>query len=586
MRIPIYILTGFLGSGKTTLLNRCLADVRFADSAILVNEFGEIALDHLLVKSVDEEVLVLSTGCVCCSVRDDFTAALLDLAERRKCSSQYQFQRVVLETTGIADPNAIHQVILSTPEVRRHYRHASTITVVDGVFGQKNLNQHAEAALQVVVANGLLMSKTDLATQQQVLALENQVEALNSVALRWGRGELASILDELDSTSAPKSSIITIAPKSMHQDAHTHRFSTFPVRYSKPIDQADLEAWLEVLLFSRGNDIFRIKGWVYVKDQPQPFVVNSVYQALYAQQYLDAWPNETRSTELTFICQNLSSTAAMQSLLQVCDSDDSYTNAATRRIAYAAATCEGTEIKDAATRRTAHTAHTAGTKAAPILSGVMPDISKRLLAHFESIESLTDMRPWHRWALHNPWSLASTVVDSWDILSMAQTPAILDVVSGLIGNNIVLFDACILPICSQFVPGWENDAWQFPVNPVAGAVVRLPMTPPARMSFRGPATSADIEIAANQFVVHDIQLDYRYTKIPEGAIHYEWVFRYFPATSQYLRDPTHHLHQRLTDQQPLLNHARIPLWLVLGEDQADNDFVTGFQATGAFWSTA
>lgn len=467
MRIPIYILTGFLGSGKTTLLNRCLSDPGFADSAVLINEFGEIGLDHLLVQSVDEEVVILESGCVCCNMRDDFTSALLDLARRRDRAQTPLFQRVVMETSGIADPNALHQLLLSDPEISKRYRHAGTITVVDGVFGLGTLDRQPEAVVQIAVADRLIVSKADIASTQQIQLLWDRLAGLSpEAALRSDRecGDLASLLDALEDGPPTLPRVVQHGIETRaFSDAHGDRFRTFRVTRSAALAWEDLTAWLEALLFARGDDIYRIKGWANIDGESQPVVVQSVQHALYAPQKLDAWPQDERRTDLTFICINFTQAAAMTSLRQACDWE--------AHVMIRPDSKQGmTDVSDAI----------------PAVCTVeVPGIEAFLTRQLQRIEASARRRPWHTWSLHNPWSLASTIVDSWELLGKCQSPEILDAVGELIGEDIVLYENQLLPIAfaSASDHAWQNDAAMYPVSPAAGVVVRLPLKAMAGVRF-------------------------------------------------------------------------------------------------------
>ena len=562
MPIPLHILTGFLGSGKTTLLNRYLADPQFANTAVLINEFGAVALDHLLVESVDEEIVLLESGCVCCSVRDDFTSALLNLSARR--DERLRFDKIVLETTGIADPNAIHQLLLGDAMLQTRFRHAGTVAVIDGVFGQRNFDRHPEAVIQAVVANGLLISKGDLASAEDIELLENRLHDLNPAALRDQRGSLTELLDrcvgeqvmtrQIDAAKIP----VKLAP-----GQHSGRFSTFTLTHRKPVDSNDLNAWLEALLFARGDDIFRIKGWVWVKGERFPVIINSVCQALYSPTQLAKWPDRRPSTSLTFICKDFFREAAERSFYSVCAPQQ-------KQVA-------------PAYMNTSKNAHRQANS--PVRRTVFPGVSSRVLNALQAKRRIEAFRLWHVWCLHNPWSLASMIVDSWEILNLSQSDQLLDAVADVIGPDIILFNSQLVSVGADVSTDWRNDISQFPVEPVSGAVARLPLGEVSGISFRN-RSGRRVEALADQFIVHNAGVDYRYTSSNNNGIFHEIVFRYFPATSRYIRDPAHRHHRWLAAAQPLINHPRVPLWLARGDDHANNDFVTGFQTKAAYWTVA
>ena len=180
--LPFMLLTGFLGSGKTTLLNRVLADPSMGDTAVLINEFGSVGLDHLLVASVTDDVVLLKSGCVCCSVGDDFGVALATLLERRRLGDLPMFRRVILETSGIADPGPIEQRILADPTLSAQFRIRGVVTVVDALLGERNIERYLECATQIAVADRLVLTKLDLATFDQRQALTRRLRLLNPSA--------------------------------------------------------------------------------------------------------------------------------------------------------------------------------------------------------------------------------------------------------------------------------------------------------------------------------------------------------------------------------------------------------------------
>ena len=324
MPLPFMLLTGFLGSGKTTLLNRILADPSMGDTAVLINEFGAIGLDHLLVAAVTDDVVLLESGCVCCSVGDDFGAALTTLLERRHLGDLPMFRRVILETSGIADPGPIEQRILTDPKLSAQFRVQGIVTVVDALLGERNIERYLECATQIAVADRLVLTKLDMATFAHRQALTGRLRQLNPSAqillsaavgpppkdlfnehLATGRTEFCSIEHAGNDHALP------------HSDAlHTDRYSTFTIRWDDPMDWVDFEAWLEALLIARGENILRIKGLLLVRDDPYPVVVQGVQHCLYAPMHLPAWPKGGARTEIVFITRDFPRAAALLSFQQ------------------------------------------------------------------------------------------------------------------------------------------------------------------------------------------------------------------------------------------------------------------------------
>ncbi|MEX2525065.1 MAG: GTP-binding protein [Gammaproteobacteria bacterium] len=327
MTVPVHIITGFLGSGKTTLLNRLLASPDMADSAVLINEFGETAVDHLLVENIDDDIVVLESGCVCCSVRDDLAGALRTLWEKREQNLIPSFRRVILETTGIADPLPVCRQIMTDELVTPYYCNGAIVTVVDGVYGDTNLDRHVESIRQVVVADHLVLTKIDLVNSQQLDLLEKRLQKLNpsaSISHRdavSGTGELFPGLSENRTRQDPEQWLTSMAdmdPNTSTETGHDTRFGSFCIRWRQPMAWNDFTAWLEVLLLARGEQILRIKGIINQKEETRPIFIQGVQHTVYAPVKLESWPGEPR-TELIFITQDFSKEAVINSIQDVLD---------------------------------------------------------------------------------------------------------------------------------------------------------------------------------------------------------------------------------------------------------------------------
>jgi G3E family GTPase len=318
---PFAILTGFLGSGKTTLLNRLLADPRMSETAVLVNEVGEIGLDHWLLEAVTDGVVLLESGCVCCSVRDDLAGALGSLLEKRRERAVPQFRRIILETTGIAVPGPIVQLLLADAELAAQLRPISVSTVVDALLGQRALELHVECSEQVAMADRLVVSKLDLAEPDQAAALHRRLRCLNSSAPVLHSGMESLDPDELFGTDAAsptdpptRPQIVDFRTGGSDLGHHEKRFTTFSLSWDRPLEWPEFEAWLEGLLIARGEDILRLKGLLNVAGRARPVVVQGVQHTLYPPTELPSWPGGPPRTELTFVTRDFSKAAALRSL--------------------------------------------------------------------------------------------------------------------------------------------------------------------------------------------------------------------------------------------------------------------------------
>lgn len=326
---PLLLLTGFLGSGKTTLLNRLLAHPAMADTAVIINEFGPVGIDHLLVEALADDVLLLDSGCICCSAGDDLGSTLASLLARRRSGDLPPFQRIVLEMSGVADPARLLQRLLADPLLGVQVRMHGVLTVVDAVFGSVTLDRHPECAQQVAFANQLALSKLDLAEATAVSALRSRLRVLNPLAtvLEAARFDGGCLFDDivpagvsfaealppaLPALRAPSAEPVTPPSHGAH---HADRYSTFCLRGEEPVNWAEFEAWLEALIFARGESILRIKGLLYVAGRPRPQLIQGVQHALYPCTELPAWRNRPCS-EIVFVTRDFSSAAALRSLEQ------------------------------------------------------------------------------------------------------------------------------------------------------------------------------------------------------------------------------------------------------------------------------
>jgi G3E family GTPase len=321
--IPVNILTGFLGSGKTTLLKRLLSSPAFANCAVLINELGEIALDHQLLEHIDQETIVLQSGCICCSIRDDLQRALLDLYEKCERGIVPPFSRVIIETTGLADPVPVLNTIVADPVLRHHFRLGNVATTVDAVNGFDQLQRQAESRKQAAVADRLVITKADLVKAEQLNALETALRQINASALlvtSWNNADDGEILLAEDVgqttrsqevrrwfaadrvTDAGSGHLPTRIQDSMSPGLH-HRsdISTLSLVFDNPINWIAFGVWLSMLLHRWGQDILRVKGILNVQGSPLPVVVHGVQHLIHPPMHLDAWPDDDRRSRLILI---------------------------------------------------------------------------------------------------------------------------------------------------------------------------------------------------------------------------------------------------------------------------------------------
>lgn len=312
--IPVTLLTGFLGAGKTTLLNRLLRQEAMAGTAVLINEFGEIGLDHLLVEQLDEDTVLLAAGCLCCTIRGDLSRALRDLADRPQ-----EIRRVVIETTGLADPAPILQTLMSDPWLLRQYRLDGVVTLVDAVHGMATLDAQPEAVRQAAVADRIVLTKTDLAAPGDVAALRQRLSALNPIApvltAVSGEIEASALIDAGPFSADGKLPDIDgwIAAAGHHHHHHHHdvnrhdaRIRAVALRFDEPLPWEGLASYLEMLAITQGQHVLRMKAILNLRGQPGPVVMHGVQHSFHPPQLLPAWPEgDDRTSRIVFILRDL-----------------------------------------------------------------------------------------------------------------------------------------------------------------------------------------------------------------------------------------------------------------------------------------
>lgn len=304
---PVNLITGFLGSGKTTLLQRLLAQPALADAAVLINELGEIGLDHHLLERIDDATVLLPSGCLCCTVRGDLAAAVKELHSRRERRQVPAFRRLVIESTGLADPFPILSTVQVDPVLRHHFRLANVVTTVDAVLGAGR----SESVKQVAVADRLVLTKTDLAEDDAVEALTQRLRALNPDAplLRAAEQEIdAEALLGHRFRSALRALPASVGPS--HGGVHS-----FALAFEGALDWTMFGVWLTMLLYRHGAKVLRVKGILNVAGSATPVAVHGVQHLVHPPLHMTAWPDSDRRSRLVFIVDGLERPPIERSLL-------------------------------------------------------------------------------------------------------------------------------------------------------------------------------------------------------------------------------------------------------------------------------
>ena len=326
--LPVTLLTGFLGSGKTTVLNHLLRQPGLSRTAVIVNELGEIGIDHDLVETASEDLVLLKSGCVCCSVRSDLVDTLRSLFQRRIRGQIAEFDRVVIETTGLADPAPVLHTLINDPLISARFRLDGVIVTVDAVNGNDTLDRAVEAVKQAAVADQIVLTKTDLAEPETVERLTARLRALNPAAPITqavnGAVDPAGLFDIGLYNPATKTLDVQRWLNEAAFEGHHHhhgadlsrhddQIRSFVFTSDHPTSVAALDRWLEMLVALRGPNLLRVKGIVDVIDRAGPVIIQGVQHVFHPSATLDAWPSDDRRTRIVFITRGLDEQAIRSS---------------------------------------------------------------------------------------------------------------------------------------------------------------------------------------------------------------------------------------------------------------------------------
>ena len=319
-QIPLTVITGFLGSGKTTLLSSILKKKEMQKTAVIINEFGEIGLDHALIEHTDENIVELQSGCICCTIQGDLNKTLIDLFDKMMNGKVSSFNRILIETTGLANPVPIIHTLMSSIELIRIYSLDGVITVVDSINGEKTLDLHEESLKQLALAEKIILSKTDIVDKDEINSLIYRIKEINPVSQivfsKFGNIPLEEIFglgayDPYKKSEDVKKWLAAEKYKDKkhhhHHDVNRHNenIRAFSMMSEKPVNMIAFSFFRDMITAALGANLLRMKGIVNIAGEERPAVIHGVQHIFHPVQWLQIWPDNDRRTKLVFITQNI-----------------------------------------------------------------------------------------------------------------------------------------------------------------------------------------------------------------------------------------------------------------------------------------
>ncbi len=319
-QIPVTVITGFLGSGKTTLLSSILKNKEMQKTAVIINEFGEIGLDHALIEHTNKNIVELQSGCICCTIQGDLNKTLIDLFDKMMNGKVSSFNRILIETTGLANPVPIIHTLMNSIELIRIYSLDGVITVVDSINGEKTLDLHEESLKQLALAEKIIISKTDIVDKDEIKSLVFRIKEINPVSQiifsKFGNIPLEEIFglgayDPYKKSADVKNWLAAEKYKDKkhhhHHDVNRHNenIRAFSMMSENPVNMIAFSFFRDMITAALGANLLRMKGIVNIAGEERPAVIHGVQHIFHPVQWLETWPDNDRRTKLVFITQNI-----------------------------------------------------------------------------------------------------------------------------------------------------------------------------------------------------------------------------------------------------------------------------------------
>lgn len=529
-RIPVIILTGALGSGKTTLLNGLLREEVLSGAAVFVNEFGSIGVDHDIVREVSEDVVLLASGCLCCAVDGDLRDSLLSLAAESGRSASPFSGPAIIETSGLANPIPILQLLRSDEEVSKRFTPGPVVTVVDALSAGRADELDADTTDQIAVADIIHIAKTDLASASDQAAVSALLDNINPDAMRFDGTEPLELARRLVKGMPDNASGFRCLPAGT-SPTHTAGIGSFVIEESGSVREADFVTWVQLLLQSQGERLLRVKGFTTI--ERGPVVVQGVGPLFHT---LKPANEEAGSTRLVLIGRDLDASAISRSFKETC---------ADTPASEEPASCLPPDSRGSPESL----AGRLETMLAPHLQG---RVCSALL-----------------WNVHNPWSIAGTRLPAWDLLELCEDQRLVGLVKEVLGMDVLLVETDVItgatPWLERTDGGIVVPALPLPVDPPGGLEIRIGLP-----LHRQSALNCQVAPAGESW-----RLD------PDDEA--VFVIRYASAAARFVREANHPANRMREALRPLAYPPSAPIFLVSGENRAGNNLAAGFARPRAEW---